>query len=180
MDELSFLPEFYDAFLLGELLLAHPVEIAKYCKVRDVMPVLQTFKAEEPISQEILHDPRRYLTISFSQEGAFAERTTEFVQGWAINPQEVVRKLALALKILNKGWGRDPACAMGIAVPLELSGISYMTLDWQNTALYPALRYDLTATEVTPRTVDIIVDVIRKGRRAIPLGRGVVMPAARS
>lgn len=163
MEHLGFLPAEGDADDLGHLLLEHAEEISEFCG-KDVTGVLQRFRSEEPVDQDTLHDPDKYATVIFREEGVSAYRSEDYASGWAINPRKVVMSLAQALRILKKGWGIDPYMVTNDRPAIRASGVEYMTLDWVYTTLYPAFRWDLEENPVPRSVVERIAEVIQDGR----------------
>lgn len=177
MHELDFLPEAWDADELGALLLEHLEEINAYLKT-DMGDALRLFTIEELVDQDELHDDAAFITISFGQEGVAAFPDSRFKKGWGINPRDVITSLALALKILDDGWGIDPYMVIGTRTALRMTSVEYMTLDWQGSVLYPAFRYPVETAPISRDTVAIIVSIIRSGRgKGQYRGRGIIKAA---
>lgn len=190
---LETLPEVWDADNLDSLLIEHAATIREYVQAcggygsYDITPLLQNFAAEKPIPWRDLQNSSRYLTIQFSKEGVTYRKSNLPNVDQEINPREVVKAIAKALKILDLGLGIDPGCVAGFRPTLSLMSPEYMTLDWGideqgRYKLFPAFRFP-KGSPITGEIQDNFVSVIRKGRKKIlglfDSGEGGVVKAAR-
>lgn len=163
---LNALPESLDLNELPELLLANKSLVSDYLRT-ETEQILTRFSNEQKSMDS--HDPTKFITLQFSNEGVKSASVPGYGDKLAINPKEVVKSLKKVFSIMQEGWGLDPGMDGRNREALEFSKYGYakyLTLDvTADGEVLPAFRYDLSGEYPDNNAIERIVKAIKKGRQ---------------
>jgi hypothetical protein len=164
---LQTLPQYWDSTDLPTYLRTRANDIGQICGIRGdtTQKIIERFAREDAEDQTTFHDKTRYLTIQFEQEGVSDKTAPQ--GGYHIDARQVVKNLSLALQYLQEGAGAEIGGIANQRHMYPLLDPRHMTLDWQGSTLYPALRYEKEVTRVNNADLNTLVRCIQTGRQNV-------------